>query len=624
MTPAGSNGEERVPIAFPGPWWTCLTYIAPRGAEVKPGVRVRAPMGRGTRVGIVMNPGELDGGYSGELREIAEVIDEVPALSEAEMKLLGWFCGAYLCGFGAAIKTLLPAGFIEGKKIDPPMPEKKTAPRDDASFVYEPVDSVRFERYASMLPDGIPSLVSFPLYPDAKKFFEYLQNSSALSDEIKKNTALYPRLGGSAEWKMWARLRSPGYDTAIVVGGQNSAMAPLGGAARFIVDDESNNAWRTMRPPVFNVRSLIASRARITGASLVLGGRMPSARAFSRYEEKYAGRAPDPRAKSENKIIFNKTIFVDMKLAYTPSVEGVIGGLAVSEPLVRETEAAISRGEWALWILDRKGYAGEIICEECNANIKCAKCGGAMRVESANLRCVSCGAEAKSPDACPNCAGRLLSARRPGLDALLPLADAAVVSPVPILSPADDEETVRRTMANSRSAVVIGTRAALALCDEVPVGMVGWIDADGEARSEEHDARQRAFSLIWESRWRGLAPQNRSVLVQTRRPASDWQRGLERGDGWKIFWRSELRDRAELSMPPFSSLVHAEGAAQDIARVAERADGMGLEYWSPDGEGGNSSLWIRTKKISALRKIFEPCFRIGMRRKYPSITVWHE
>ncbi|MCL2684238.1 MAG: hypothetical protein FWE55_03245 [Synergistaceae bacterium] len=619
MTPPGGTEEELIPVAFPGPWWTNLTYAAPQHTRPKPWTRVRAPMGRGERVGVVM-PGGAGDDFVGELRRITEIIDDVPKLTESVTDLLGWFCDAYLCGFGTAMKTLLPEGFLKGKEMPPPVPDARRRISGDVSFVYESLDPERFERYASMLSEG-RTVVSFPLYPGAVKFFKYMLGSPLIPDDVKKRALLYPRVGGAAEWRIWQKLRSPEDDTMIVVGGQSSAMAPLRRISRFIVDDESNNAWRTMRHPIYNVRSLIASRARFEGASLVLGGRMPSARAFMRYEEINRQSAHNPTHYSREK----KIIFVDIKLAYTPSVEGVTGGLAVSEPLVRETEAAISRSEWALWILDRKGYAGEILCEECGAPVKCVKCGGAVRIEREDTRCVSCGARAPFPDECPNCAGRLLSARRPGLEALLPLADAAVVSPAPIFGPDAPEGTIRSAVLEHPAGVILGTRAVLSMCDEIPVGMVGWIDADGEARSEEHSARQHAFSLIWESCWRGISSQNRKVLVQTRRPASDWQAGLDSGhEGWRVFWRAELRDRRELSMPPFTSLVRAEGGTSGIGRISERVSGLGFECWSSD-EGKKSTLWIRTKKLSELRRVFSPYFHIGNARKgYPSVTVWHE
>jgi primosomal protein N' (replication factor Y) len=429
--------------------------------------------------------------------------------------------------------------------------------------------------------------------------------------------ALYPRLGGNAEWRAWKRLSAG--DGTIVVGGQNSAMSPLAGLARIIVEDESSNAWRTVRHPIFNARSLLASRARLTSAELVLGGRMPSPRAFIKYD----AECPPPAARRDGHVIF-----VDMKLAYSPAVEGVSGGLAVSEPLVRETEKALERGEWALWILDRKGYAGEIICEECGAPLKCPKCGGTLRLEEAAsvVRCVLCGANSPTPDMCPACAGRLLSARRPGLEALFPLADAAINNPAPIFSPDTPESELKRAARGPGAGVVVGTRAVLSICDEVPVGMVGWIDADGEARLGEHDARARAFSLIWESRWRGVSAAERRVLIQTRRPAADWQRGLGAGgDGWRIFWRSELKERMELSMPPYTSLVKIEAAASDIAAISDIFASMGYEYWQPEETGKKSAVWVRTRKLSELRRKISPFFHIKRaRRGFPSIEVWHE
>jgi primosomal protein N' (replication factor Y) len=618
MTPGYDGG---VSVAIPGPWWTNLTYAAPENtrAAIAPGVRARVPVGGGTRVGLVVESGDTAGDdYAGNLREITEIIDEAPVLSWGVMPLLRWFCDAHLCGFGTAMKTLLPAGFLSGESIEPAGDGRNRANAGDTAFVYEPEDAARLERYVSLLAEGAPSLVSFPIYRDAGKFFDHMLASPLTPPELKGRILLYPRTSGKAEWAAWLKLHSPGDDTAIVIGGQNSAMAPLRGLARIVVEDESNNVWRAMRPPIYNARSLLAARAKIEGAALVLGGRMPSPRAFMRYDSEYPRAAQGHRGK--------KIIFVDMKLAYTPSVEGVSGGLAVSEPLVRETEASLGRGRWAIWILDRKGYAGEIICEECGGSLKCPKCGGTLRLEdsAALVVCVSCGRAAPAPDECPNCSGRLLSARRPGLEALMPLADAAVTSPVPILS-YDADEKIERTLRKIGAGVMLGTRAALALCDSAPVGLIGWIDADGEARSGEHDSRVRAYSLIWESCWRGLSPRDRRVLIQTRRPGGDWQKSLDSGtEGWRIFWREELRERKELSMPPYTCLIKVEGAAADISSLDGRLAGAGYERWSPDDSGGKSALWIRTKKLAELRRILSPYFHIRRAGRFPSVTVWHE
>ncbi|MPN17819.1 primosomal protein N' [bioreactor metagenome] len=80
----------------------------------------------------------------------------------------------------------------------------------------------------------------------------------------------------------------------------------------------------------------------------------------------------------------------------------------------------------ALWILDRKGYAGEITCEECGGTLVCHSCGVALRAEeeAVNVTCPLCGYKAPFPKKCPKCGGFLLSGKRPGLEIVLKIAQA--------------------------------------------------------------------------------------------------------------------------------------------------------------------------------------------------------
>jgi primosomal protein N' (replication factor Y) len=590
------------------------------------------------------------GGYAGELREINSVIDREPILPPYVMPLVRWLSEMYLCGIGTAMKTLLPANFLKGELLPQPG-DAACEPRDiepTDTFIYEPVDAVRLERYAELCSDGRPTLICFPLYEAAKDFAERLGETAIL----------YPRSGAKAEWQTWGRLLASGIEqdeygkmkkkANVLVGGQTAASAPFPGVSRIIVEDECNNAWRTIRPPLFNVRSLLAKRARIERASLVLGGRMPSSRVYMTIA-KDANPAKLAKTGQNAQGVINAQkpakkhknfCFVDLKLAYSPSVKGVQDALAVSEPLVRESESAITRGSWALWILDRKGYAGEIVCDECGASLRCARCGGAMRweVSAERIVCVSCGTSRGVPDSCPGCAGKLLMAKRPGLEALLPLAKSAINSPVPIL---DIKDAAGPDLAEP-SGLVVGTRAALALCDILQVGMVGWIDVDGEARSQEYDARSRAFGLVWESRWRGKLPEERRVVLQTRRAAREWQKGFDIDSldkpGWTVFWRSELRERREFSMPPFTPLVRIDTKAADANAMAEMFDDARFEYWISDTESPeepsvpegakkrpHTTIWLRTKDIGLLRKTLAPFFSIKRARAgFPSVIVRYE
>ncbi|GHV28102.1 primosomal protein N' [Synergistales bacterium] len=610
-----------IPVIIPGPWWTQLTYSYPE--TLTPGTRVRVKLAGSSRVGIAAEPPDKpDETYGGKIYDVSEIIDDEPILPPFVMPLLGWFGDTYLCGPGLAAKTLLPAEFIKGTPLGADAHKNLTSITNancdnhpDDTFIYEPSDAARWERYAKIISDGKPTLICFPLYDTAKAF----EKKRLVGVEHVR----FPRSSAKAEWRAWGDLLGGG--ASLVVGGQTAAMAPLPGLARIIIEDESNSVWRTVRHPVFNARSLLAKRARIGGAQLILGGRMPSARAFMRAgSASFAGGKEDDAVAGAGKNFY----FVDMKMAYSPAVGGVSDTIAVSEPLVRETETAIDAGTWALWILDRKGYAGEIACDECGWSPKCDKCGGAMRWEASleRLSCVACKGAALLPDACPKCGSRLLSAKRPGLEALLPLARSAVNSTGRIFL-LDGE--IPASELKARSGLIIGTRAALDLCDRVHVGMAGWIDADADMKSRERDASERAFSLVWESRWRGLSPEKRVVVIQTRRPCRGWQRGLESerigAPAWAVFWRGELRERKELSMPPFKALVKITASAEDTRGMEKKFVSAGLEYWIDDNPENSGTIRLRVKDTAALRRELEPFFSIKRARQgFPSVTVWYE
>jgi primosomal protein N' (replication factor Y) len=173
-------------------------------------------------------------------------------------------------------------------------------------------------------------------------------------------------------------------------------------------------------------------------------------------------------------------------------------------------------------------------------------------------------------------------------------------------------------------SLILGTRRILSLCDSLDVGLAAWLDLDSETRGIEYNARFQAFSMVWESYWRGLRRDRtggRTVLAQTRRPGSGWQRALWLG--WEYFWKEELRDRESLGLPPYELLVRVdfpdkEGAGRSaLMELLERENIFVLDSGGP--------LWITAKSTNRLRTVLASRFEIQHSRKgFPTITVWAE
>ena len=465
------------------------------------------------------------------------------------------------------------------------------------------------ERYTRLLEDfSDGTLLLFPQHDTARCFWD------SLPKDLRSSGLLWPKSTAKKAWDAWCSVQKG--NVSFVVGAQSAAMAPLPSLRRIIMEDESSHGWKSVRPPFFHMRTLLAKRARLAGAQLVLGGRMPSSRVYM---------GGDLGAEGGRGVPDKRLIFVDLWRAKQASSEGMAHSLPVSEALQRETRSALAAGRWAFWILDRKGYAGEMACEECGSSIRCVQCSTPMRWEGhRGLLCPMCGNRASVPDRCPFCGGVLLQGIKPGLDALLQSAQRTVKRGGSVLS-LPDEAGSSRSIArrflkeHPKGALVLGTRALLALCDSLPVGMIGWIDADFESRAAEYDARVRAFGMLWESCWRGVDPDARCVVVQSRRPGKEWQKGLTAG--WRFFWERELQERQEMDLPPTTPLIRLELPETMMTELLPHIQERRLQLWSPE-EG---TLWLRTRRLGLLRELLAPIFDIRNRRKvFPKISIWFD
>ncbi len=212
---------------------------------------------------------------------------------------------------------------------------------------------------------------------------------------------------------------------------------------------------------------------------------------------------------------------------------------------------------------------------------------------------------------------------RPGLEALAEKASSLMSQkrgPV-LLFQNDDEKipTAKKLLSEyADGALVIGTRRTLALMDDIPSALVGWIDSDSEARSSEYDAKQRAFALIWESLWRGKVPDDRKIVIQSRRPCKNWQNSLRLG--WHDFWEKELEERQEMELPPYVPMINITMPSGLGHELAQTLDSAAMEYW--ETEESADEIWVRTKKFDKLSSLIAPYFHIrNTRRGFPMITL---
>src|SRR5258708_8500663 len=99
-------------LVFNRPVDTAFDYLVPdhlRG-QLQPGQRVKAPFGRGDRLGVGYCVGIEKPKRSEGLKLIHSLVDARPILSSHMLELTRWIADRYLCAWGQVLETVVPAG----------------------------------------------------------------------------------------------------------------------------------------------------------------------------------------------------------------------------------------------------------------------------------------------------------------------------------------------------------------------------------------------------------------------------------------------------------------------------------------------------------------------------------
>lgn len=597
-------------VFLPSPWWHPLTYKGKAG--IRKGQRVIVPLGKGHRVGIVWEAkAQKFDSERIEIKGIASVVDSVPSIPEELLDSIGKAARFFYCGPGELFKVAFPTQFLKGTAVKEVDFRKDFSKRRSLNFSYIVPDERRMQFYKqTLLQDGLSSIIIFPERRKAEIFWESLEG------KLRERGTLWLPGNAKKKWEKWEQIRQG--EIKFAVGTGVAVFLPFPNLGRIIVDDESNPVYMNARYPYLHVRTFAGIRSQMAGAELILGGNFPSSRVFKLAEPECHER-PDKRL-----------IMVDTKAARKFGVKGVAFPLAISDLILKKTQEVTNKAGATLWILDRLGYANAVVCSECDHKPMCKKCGAPLRWEESKsaLICPFCKEAQDKPTICPRCGAPMLIGDKPGAEAALDIAKSLLGSSDKIHFWHGGIERERSSLKKivstlkKEGGIVVGSRKALEVCDEIPVQLVCWLDVDIENARPLYDARFRAIKMLWDSLWCGKHAEERTVILQSKQPGRGWQKGLKAG--WNIFWKNELQERKDLELPPWIYLLEVNGKPETKTKMLNEAIRLGIEYMDPEPDTGK--FWIKAKKeyqLEQLREAWIPFFHVSRSYKgYPKIRVW--
>jgi primosomal protein N' (replication factor Y) len=376
----------------------------------------------------------------------------------------------------------------------------------------------------------------------------------------------------------------------IVLGTRMAVFASMPTLRLIVVDEEHDPSYKSGEGARYSARDLAVYRARQEGAKIILGSATPSLESWHHSRPAQDGgrylRLSMPSRIGQGALPLLRR--VNMRHQHRKAVFSV--------PLLEAMKERLLRGEQCMVLLNRRGYAPVLQCEDCGWKSACQHCSAfkVFHKSDRTLRCHHCGFTQAVPRACPDCANPdILPIGRgteqveellAGLFADVPRPHSTSPEcpqglPLRIARIDADSTRLKGSLETQLAAVhagdvdiLVGTQMIAKGHDFRRITLVAAINPDGALFSSDFRAPERLFSLLMQAAGRAgrdaALRAHSEVWVQTFQPEHPLYSALKQHD-YQRFAAQQLQERHNAAMPPFSAqaLIRADARSQPAAQA---------------------------------------------------------
>ncbi|MCX7781950.1 MAG: primosomal protein N', partial [Negativicutes bacterium] len=177
-------------------------------------------------------------------------------------------------------------------------------------------------------------------------------------------TVIHSKLSLAERYDAWERLRSG--SAGIAIGARSAVFSPLAAIGLIILDEEHEFTYKQEETPRYHARDVALIRAKLAGAPVILGSATPMIETF---HQALAGEHTLLSMPTRVSGKLPNVTVVDMREELKRGNRSVISGV-----LAETLSGALARGEQAIVLLNRRGYATFVLCRECGHVLTCGHC----------------------------------------------------------------------------------------------------------------------------------------------------------------------------------------------------------------------------------------------------------
>lgn len=399
----------------------------------------------------------------------------------------------------------------------------------------------------------------------------------AFGDDV---AVLHSALSDGERHDAWHALRRG--ERRIAVGARSALFAPLEHVGVVIVDEEHEASYKQSETPRYHAREAAIVRARAEGAVVVLGSATPSLESWERSERGQATRLTLPDRAGG--ALLPTVEVIDLRVVMREAVAGRAPNApydpamgVLSPRLGAALETRLVRGEQSLLLLNRRGFAAFLQCQQCGDVQTCPHCSISLTYHRVpeSLVCHYCQHQAVVPTHCTQCGADAL--RRKGMGTQQVERLVAERFPEARIARMDVDTTsgkwahtaILDRVGRGEIDILLGTQMIAKGLDFPNVTLVGVIDADTGLNLPDFRAAERTFQLLSQVAGRaGRGQKGGEVIIQTRMPQHHAIRHAVT-HAYVPFVHEELGQRRVPVYPPFVSLANVVVSGSDQALTAQ-------------------------------------------------------
>lgn len=361
----------------------------------------------------------------------------------------------------------------------------------------------------------------------------------------------------------------------IVIGARSALFAPFRNLGLIVVDEEHETTYKQEEAPRYCARDVAVIRGKFESAAVVLGSATPAMESLlncrrSKYRLLQLPERVDAKQMPAMEL-------VDMS-AEAASRGGAQVFSRHLESLVRDR---LERGEQTILFLNRRGYATQMMCEQCGYVAVCPDCSVSYTYHRRDrfLACHLCGKLVSASKTCPQCEKDGVRYGGVGTEKVESIARRLFPGSVvrrmdsDTMGRRDSYRTVLEDFRAGRVQILVGTQMIAKGLHFPNVTLVGIIFADMSLHIPDFRAAERTYQLLTQVAGRaGRGDVPGRVVVQSYTPGHRaLQFALDHDS--EGFAEYELAQREAQSLPPFSHMlaIHFSGKDRDATQqVAEQ------------------------------------------------------